>query len=335
MKSLQKDMSSSQQAEMAQKLREALDKVFYVSDKQEDLMNRTGQVDPSSLSLRDMAAEQEALRMATERVGEQITELSKKSTCIGNGLAQNLSGSGSRMRSSAEALSDRQGPSAQGSQREALFNLNQAAQQLADGMEKNSSQCQNPGSGSCDNPGGSGSQGKMQSLAQQQGRLNEQMAGHDQGGGSSMSNEERQQLARMRAEQQAIQHGVGDLNKELGDRRDLPGRLDKLGEEMQRVIEDMDHSKVTQETLDRQRRIYTRMLDFQHSLQKQDYKEERKAQFGENMLRPSPGPLDPGRGLTDEEYERLLTRYQEEGYPKEYEETIKAYFRALVEARGK
>jgi hypothetical protein len=298
-------------------------------------MGQTGEVDPASLSLRDMAAEQEALRSSTERLADQLAELGKKSTCLSNQMGQNLAGAAARMQSSAEALSQRQGPSAQSNQRESLFDLNQTAQQLADAMEKNSQQCKNPGSGSCDKPGGSGAMGKMQTLSQQQGRLNEQMPGNDQGGGSTMSPEERQQLARLRAEQQAIRSGINEVGKELGDRRDLPGRLDKLGEEMQRVIEDMDRAKVTDETRERQRRIYTRMLDFQHSLQKQDYKEERKAQFGDNMLRQSPGPLDPGRGLTDEEYDRLLTRYQEEGYPKEYEETIKAYFRALVEARGK
>ena len=46
------------------------------------------------------------------------------------------------------------------------------------------------------------------------------------------------------------------------------------------------------------------------------------------------GHASDAAGLTDEEYERLLTRYQEEGYPKEYEEAIKAYFRALAESRG-
>ncbi len=334
MKSFQQQMSSKMQAEMAKQLREALDKVLYVSDKQEELMDKTGQVDPTSLSLRDMAAEQEALRSSTEKLATQLAELGKKSTCLSNQMGQNLSGSASRMQSSAEALSQRQGPTAQSNQRESLFDLNQTAQQIADAMEKNSGQCKNPGSGSCDKPGGNGAMGKMQQLSQQQGRLNGQMPGSDQTGGS-MSNEERQQMARLRAEQQAIQKGVSEVSKELGDRRDLPGRLDKLGEEMQKVISDLDQSKVTEETRDRQRRIYTRMLDFQRSMQKQDYKEERKAQFGDNMLRQSPGPLDAGRGLTDEEYERLLTRYQEEGYPKEYEETIKAYFRALVEARGK
>jgi hypothetical protein len=113
------------------------------------------------------------------------------------------------------------------------------------------------------------------------------------------------------------------------------GRLDKLAEEMKRVVEAMEHSEVSEETRERQRRIYTRMLDFQHSLEKQDFKDQRKARFGDDILRASPDQLDETRGLTDEEYERLMTRFQEEGYPPEYEDVIREYFRALVEARGK
>ena len=150
-----------------------------------------------------------------------------------------------------------------------------------------------------------------------------------------MSPSERQQLARLKAEQQSIQKGVEDIHSDVGDQRDMLGRLDKLADEMKRVVEDMEKGEVTSETRERQRRIYTRMLDFQQSLDKQDYKDERKARFGQDIQRSSPGPLDALRGLTDEEYDRLLTRYQEEGYPPEYEETIKEYFRALVDSRGK
>jgi hypothetical protein len=236
-----------------------------------------------------------------------------------------------QMQSSGQCLSERRGPAAGGNQREALFGLNQAAGQIVEGMDKNSGQCKNPGS--CDNPGGSGGQ-KMQQLSQKQGRLNQQMPGpNDQPGG--MSGAERETLRRLRGEQEAVKRGVDELNSEIGSKENNLGRLDKLAEEMQKVIEDMEKSEVTNQTLDRQRRIYTRMLDFQHSLERQDYKEERKAQFGTDIRHSSPQELEGAAGLTDEEYERLLTRYQEEGYPKEYEETIKAYFRALVEARGK
>lgn len=334
MKEFQNSMASRMQQQMAENLRRALDKTLYLSEQQENLLNETQQLDANSLSLRDFAAEQEAVRSATERLASELSELAKKSTCLSSGLGQGMARSVDRMRQSAQSLSDRRGAAARGTQREALFELNNAAQELVQGMEKNSGQCDNPSQGGCENPGKAGAMGKMSALSQQQGRLNQQMPAPDGQTPGGMTPSEREQLSRLKAEQQAIQRGVEELHGDVGDQRDLLGRLDKLAEEMKRVVEDMEKSQVTEETRDRQRRIYSRMLDFQLSLQKQDFKEERKARFGEDILRASPGPLDAGHGLTDEEYDRLLTRYQEEGYPKEYEETIKAYFRALVEARG-
>lgn len=332
MKSFQENLASKMKEKLAQQMREALDKVFYLSEKQEGLLSRSEQLDPTSLSLRDMAAEQEALRAATERVSDQIGEMAKKSSCISGQLGQCLSNSMGQMQSSAQSLSDRRGSSAMNSQRDAMSDLNSAAQQLSQSMNKNAGQCQNPGQ--CDNPGKSGSMGKMKALAQRQGRLNQEMPDPTAGGGR-MSMEERQTLSRLKAEQQAIQQGVEQVHSEIGDDRSQLGRLDKLAEEMKRVVEAMENSEVAEETREKQRHIYTRMLDFQHSLEKQDYKEERKARFGEDIMRASPDQLDDTHGVTDEEYERLMTRYQEEGYPPEYEDVIREYFRALVEARGK
>ncbi|MBI3873079.1 MAG: DUF4175 family protein [candidate division Zixibacteria bacterium] len=330
MKELQKQMSDEQKAEVAKELREALDKVFYLSDQQEDLASKTDQYDPTSLSLRDLAAQQEALKSAAQNVSQQLTELGKKSCCLANSANSMMGKAIDQMSGSAQCLSDRRGPMAGNSQKEALFGLNQAAQQIVDGMDKNSGQCNNPGS--CNNPG-DGAIPKMQNLSQKQGRLNSQMPGPEEQG-STMSDEERQLLHRLKGEQEAIKHGVDELNSQVGSKENTLGRLDKLAEEMQRVVEDMGKSEVSQQTLERQRKIYTRMLDFQNALQRQDYKDERKAQFGDDIRRASPQELGAAAGMTDEEYERLLTRYQEEGYPKEYEETIKAYFRALVESRS-
>lgn len=333
MKEFQQQMASKQQEQIAKELRQALDKTFYLSDEQEGLLNQTGELDATSLSLRDMAAEQEAIRSATERLQQDITEIAKKSTCLGGGLSNSVGQSLTQMGNAAQSLSDRRGSAAQHAQGDALYGLNSMAQQIIDGMDKNSGQC-NKG-GMCDNPGKQGAFGKMQSLSQRQGRLNQQMPGQDESSGGSMSSSEREQLARLKAEQQSIQKGVEDIHSDIGDQRDMLGRLDKLSEEMKRVVEAMEKGEVTSQTRDRQRRIYTRMLDFQQSLERQDYKDERKARYGQDIMHNSPGPLDEMRGLTDEEYNRLLTRYQEEGYPPEYEETIKEYFRALVDSRGK
>lgn len=342
MKEFQSQMASKQQEKMAKELREALDKTMYLSEEQEKVIGETSRFDPNSLSLRDMAARQEALRAATEGVAQELMEMAKQSTAIAPETSQKLGKAMESMMQSSQCLSDRRGPNAGNSQKEALFNLNQVSQDLTQSMDKNS-QCNNPNPNpgqcsnpkpnpNCNNPGAAGQ--KMGGLSQKQGRLNQQMPGNESEGQGQMSQGERELLERLKGEQQAIKQGVDELNSDIGKDQQL-GRLDKLSEEMQKVIEDMEKGQISEETRERQKRIYTRMLDFQHALQKQDFKDERQAQQPEGTYgRTSPGSLPDAAGMTDEEYERLLTRYQEEGYPKEYEETIKAYFRALAETRS-
>jgi hypothetical protein len=346
MKEFQNQMASKQQEQMAKELRQALDKTMYLSEEQEKVYNETQQLDPNSLSLREMAAKQEALRAATEQVSQELMQLAKQSTSIPAEATQKLDKAMESMNQSAQCLSDRRGPNAGTSQKEAIFGLNQVSQDLTQSMEKNS-QCNNPNPSQCDNPnpnaqpnpncqnpGAAGE--KMGGLSQKQGRLNQQMPGNGQEGQGQgeMSQGERETLQRLRGEQEALKKGVDELNSEIGKDQQL-GRLDKLAEEMQKVIDDMERGEISNETRERQKRIYTRMLDFQHALQKQDFKDERQAQQPEGTYgRTSPGNLPDAAGMTDEEYDRLLTRYQEEGYPKEYEETIKAYFRALAESRS-
>lgn len=344
MKEFQNQMSSKQQEQMAKELRQALDKTMYLSEEQEKVFNETAQLDPNSLSLREMAAKQEALRAAAEQVSQELMEMAKQSTSISGETTQKLGKAMESMTQSSQCLSDRRGPNAGTSQKEAIFGLNQVSQDLTASMEKNNqcnnpnpSQCNNPNPNAqpnpnCQNPSGAGE--KMGGLSQKQGRLNQQMPGGDQQGQGQMSQAERETLQRLRGEQEAVKKGIDELNSEIGKDQQL-GRLDKLSEEMQKVIEDMERGEISEETRERQKRIYTRMLDFQHALQKQDFKDERQAQQPEGTYgRTSPGNLPDAAGMTDEEYERLLTRYQEEGYPKEYEETIKAYFRALAESRS-
>lgn len=342
MKEFQSQMASKQQEQMAKELRQALDKTMYLSEEQEKVYNETSQLDPNSLSLREMAAKQEALRAATEQVAHELMEMAKQSTSVSGETSQKLGKTMESMTQSSQCLSDRRGPNAGNSQKDAIFGLNQVSQDLTNSLEKNS-QCNNPNPSQCNNPNPNAQPNpmcknpgdKMGGLSQKQGRLNQQMPGQEgQQGQGNMSEGERELLSRLKGEQEAIKKGVDDLNSEIGKDQQL-GRLDKLAEEMQKVIEDMEKGQLTEETRERQKRIYTRMLDFQHALQKQDFKDERQAQQPEGTYgRTSPGNLPDAAGMTDEEYERLLTRYQEEGYPKEYEETIKAYFRALAESRS-
>jgi hypothetical protein len=327
MREMQQMMTNDMQEEIAGMLREALDKAMYLSEHQEELYGQLSELDLQSPALRDLAELQADLQAGTQRLDAAMQEIAKQSMCVGGGNF-GVKGVGENMAQATEMLTQQNGRGAAGHQQSAMSGLNQAARQIMRGMQQNSGQCNNPG-GQCNKPGGMMPQ--MQSLANRQGRINSQMSQllEDLGGGMSM--EERLSLARLKAEQQAIKEGMDQLQPQTHNRRNLLGRLDKLGEEIKRILGDMEQQKVSNRTLDRMQRLYARMLDFQHSLHRQDYKEDRRARFGEDILRASPPELNLDGGLSESELNQLLDKYLDEGYPKAYETLIKSYYRALLE----
>jgi hypothetical protein len=326
MRELQQMMTDDMQEEVAGMLREALDQAMYLSEHQEELQEQLQDLDFQNPDMRKLAELQADLLGGTQRLDAAMSEIAKKSMCVG-GANFGLKGVGESMTQAIEMLTQQNGRGAAGHQKNAMSGINRAAQQLMQGMQQNSGQCQNPGQ--CNKPGGM--MPTMGSLANRQGRLNAQMSQMFEEMGGTMTTEERLTLARLKAEQQAIQDGVDELQPQARERRNLLGRIDQLSGEMKKIIGDMDHYQISGQTMDRMQRLYSRMLDFQHSLHRQDYKEDRRAGFGEDVLRSSPPDLDMDAGLSRSELDRLLERYLDEGYPKAYETLIRSYYRELLE----
>jgi len=114
----------------------------------------------------------------------------------------------------------------------------------------------------------------------------------------------------------------GDLSKMLGD-------LNKIAQEMREVQTDLAQGNVNPETLRKQERIVSRLLDSQRSARERDYEKKRKAESGKEIARKSPGAIDLS---TQEGRNRLrqdMLKALEEGYAKDYGELIKKYFELL------
>jgi hypothetical protein len=157
--------------------------------------------------------------------------------------------------------------------------------------------------------------------------INQQTLGLGQQG--QMTMEQRAQMARLAAEQAAVQKQLGELMNEFGNRSDILGRLDQLGEEMKKVVDDLARRQVDQRTIDRQQRILSRLLDAQKSVRRRDYSRQRRSRPGQVALRRSPGELPAELEDVDEVLRRDLLQALSEDYPKAYQELIRAYFEAL------
>jgi hypothetical protein len=111
------------------------------------------------------------------------------------------------------------------------------------------------------------------------------------------------------------------------------GRLDRVGEEMDRVLGEM-RDRVTRRTVERQRQILGRMLDATRSIRQQGLSEERESEAGKTYRYAGPSALPEGLGEGADPLREAMLRALKEGYPGEYRALIRGYFEALAKDRG-
>ena len=180
-----------------------------------------------------------------------------------------------------------------------------------------------PGQGQGQMPGG-------QPCGQQPGGQGEGSGGGNSGG-TQYSQNALAGMQRLSADQDAIKQRLEDLQREMQGRTDLTNRMDAIVDDMEKVRDDFAARHFDENTVKRQHSIMQRLLSATRSMEQQEYKEERKSHTGQDVARKAPGPLPEDLGERREKLRQDLQRALEMGYPKAYEEMIKAYFRQLTE----
>jgi len=307
--------------EMAAKLRNAIDDINYLSDQQEELIDRSQMMRGKSEVLRDIAASQKIHQESVKALMRRIDDLGKESPFIAAEMSNIIRSAMIKIDNAISHLSERRGREAVGDQSEALYQLNRAALRMLDALE-NQRNCDK--GGNCNKP-----TMKLNSLCDRQKQLNEQTQSQCQKPGQQ--NPGSSVMRRLAAEQGAIRKSLQELQEEFGSSREILGRLDAIADDMKDVSEVLESGPVGQETLDRQLKIYSRMLDATRTMQRKDFTDQRKAAIGEDIIRNSPPALTGNQVQGGLDAEDRLRRFLDEDYPEEYEQQIKAYFKALIE----
>jgi len=319
----QAKMCKGDGSELARKMRNAIDDINYLSNNQEGLIDQTSKIRSGSDVLRDLAGEQQVLRESVGGLSQRIEDLGKESPFLAAGLQGLINKTMSNLDMAVNKLAERRATDAATYQREALWSMNRAALNMLDALESQS-KC-NKG-GNCDKP----SQ-KMESLCNQQKQLNQQTQSQCQNP-NNMKPGGKEAMKRLAAEQGAIQKSLQELEQEFGGSREVLGRLDAVADDMKKVVDELSSGEVGQETIDRQLKIYSRMLDATKTMQRKDFTEQRKAAVGKDVLRSSPAALSGNNLRGGLDVEDRLRQFMNESYPEEYEQHIKAYFKALLES---
>ncbi len=325
MQQVRKKLNENQQRMIQQAFKRALDNVLDLSHKQEALRNETSSLPPNSQKFREMQQQQADLMDQLGAAANELMELAKKSFSVTPEMGMHLGEALKKMRQSQEHLHNRNNRAAGEQQGGAMTQLNEAAKQIAKGMQASSS--------------GGGQGGSMmmqlQQMAQQQMSLNQGTQQMMQQG--RMAQQQLAQMQKLAQQQMALRKSLQDLNEEAkrsAEGKRLLGDLNRIAEEMQEVVRDMQQNDVNPNTLQIQERILSRLLDASRSMRERDWEKKRRGETGSDVARRGPSALDPASleappGLKDD-----LRKAVSEGYARDYENLIRQYFDALEKVVG-
>ncbi|KPJ61201.1 MAG: hypothetical protein AMJ46_02525 [Latescibacteria bacterium DG_63] len=317
--------ASGRLADVTEKVRRAMHELLSLSKAQEELAMCTGR-EPAQ----DLAVRQHTIHEGTSVVADRLLDISKETFFMTHQTAAQL---GLTLREMEEALRNfenkRVGLGVESS-RVAYQGLNNVLKSLLVAEQS-----------MCGAQGGMGiGQGlrRMRSLSGLQRSINRTTetlySSLDRQGRLSHSEEE--VLGRLAAQQEMVRKGMEEVSRALGERRDILGRLEEIIEEMRQVETHMEARQLDEDTVRRQHRIMSRLLDAQKSIQQRDYTGKRYSRPGRDFPERESPPELSRELLGEAERVKLdILRERTVNYPEAYRELVEQYLRALSEGSEK
>ncbi len=320
LQNIKQQMSQEMDFESLAKLERSRDQLLDLSMRQEALWKQSEDLEAGSPQMAEAAEEQENLKQALQRVNQDLTELAKQSMYVTPQLMGAMHQAMMQMDQASQATQERDPRTATHYRKQALSALNEALKQNQSSCSSCKSSCNKPNPNSmCNNAG---------QMASQQQKLNQQtqeMMGNQNPGQLSMG--EQASMQRIAVEQDALAKTAKELAEEVAASQQSLGKLDDVAKDMHDVAQDLRDRNVSEQTLQKQEHIETRLLDFQRAQREREFSPKRQSQTGQDVVRSSPRAL-PNKPGQDQLREDLL-RALDAKYTPDYEQLIRQYFDAL------
>ncbi len=331
MQQLQSDLQNIQSGMQGQQmqinlaaLKLILSNILRLSQDQEELRRKITNATQESTLFRDFAQEQSILEKGGAVVADSIQSLGRSLPQLSRDVQKFAGDALFQMSTTTQALTNRNRQSAESNAKQAMTSLNNLALLLSDLLD----QLMNSSSSS----GGGMSMEQMiqqlQQMAAQQEQLNqtlEDLLGQQQG--ERLTPDMQERLQQMARQQELMRRQLTELAQERDLASQLAGDLERIAQQMEESIQELQSGQVNRPTRQRQQQILTRLLDASRSLQERGREQKREGREGSAIERASPLPLQ--LNMTEDELQRALMSARESGYAKDYQELIQRYFELL------
>jgi len=319
-------------------LRDAIQKSLYASYRHEEITKSTSNIKgngeamlPKEKEIIDsLAVDQLSLSDSVAKIAKSLKDLSHKNPAITPELVWNLEKVANSMQRSAKAMEDKLPSVAEPIQRNSLSMINKAIEDMLDSIDKINSQAM-PMASMDD------FMEQLRQLADQQSQLNQatqEAEGQMRKQGTTPSLEDL--LEKLAAEQSLIREASERLSEKLDQLKEKMGSLEEIAKEMQEVERTLKDGYVDRETIDRQKRILTRLLEYEKSMKTEDFDKKREAKVGRDLIanRP-PTELPADANKVQKKLDTMFSPSIQEKIPLQYREQIKMYFKNLSNSLSK
>jgi hypothetical protein len=298
---MQASSESEQDAENLEDLRDILENLIKISFEQEDVRDLLRKIRPNDPQMNNRAQDQRKIRDDMNMLRDSLYALAGRVPDIQKFVTDEVKIIQKSIDRSLEFIGDRNLGMAGSDQQMAMTSMNNLANMLSDAMENMMQQMKKKGqpmsSSLCKKPGGK--KPNMMQLGQQQKELNQKMQDM-----MKLGKMDPKQLGRMAAEQELIRQQMKEAEEQMKeDGKPGMGSMDKVKEDMEKTEQELLNNVITQETLLRQQKILSRMLDATKSVRERDMEEQRQSKSASEQQRVSPAELD-------EKQKQELLRYE-------------------------
>lgn len=302
---MEKDFNESELesvTEDIETIRQILDNLVKISFDQEDALQLTQKTHARSAAVSDIMTKQFKVKSNMKIVEDSLNALARRQMSVKPFIQEEVTKIQDYLTTAQGFLNDRNMSQAAKDQQFVLTSMNNLALMLKESMKdmqkkqkECKGKCNKSGNGSCSKPGGKGKSKKTTARELQQ-QLNRQMQAlqksmNQQGKeGQSMSQQQMsEQFAKMAAQQEAIRKMLEDYENALKSENGVGDKsLEQLINDMKKTEKELVNRTITQQTIDRQQSITTRLLKSERADIEKEKDDERKATEAKQTPRINP-----------------------------------------------
>ncbi|WP_137089232.1 DUF4175 family protein [Mangrovivirga cuniculi] len=309
MKKMQQSLSGMQQSMEMESMNENLDDLRFllenlikISKDQEELFQSLSKLDNSDPRYKSLSNKQLEIKNDSKIIEDSLRSLASRVFVIEATVTRELASMNKQIDEAVTLLKEKKVKEAVADQQFAMMHMNNLALLLDDVMQ----QMQQAMANAMGMPNNKdGKQQGMPGLKQLQQQLSDKIEQLKKSGktGRQLSEE----LARYAAEQERIRRMMEEMKEELNNEDGGSGIGGDIIKKMEENEEDLVNKNITEKTIERQKEIMTRMLEFEKAMKEREMDDERKGETAKEDYQKIPPSFKKYIREMEKEIELLKT----------------------------